>query len=456
MILISSVLFILSLAFPLYHTINAYWGTRKTPHYLATNVTKEAGMSILVPCFNEEDILHTSLKGVQSLTYSNFELIYINDGSTDDTLNVLDKLLELFEVYDSFHQSDLSFVPIKAVYKSRKYPFIKVIDKMNGGKADSLNAGIALAEKDIVITLDADSVLDSQALSMLNQAFSDPDVIAVGGNVHVLQGQHWLNDTWTPTFSGLKSIVKLQILEYIRGFYVFKFSLAKSNALSIISGAFGAFKKEILLEVGGYRKTLGEDIDITLRVQNAILKRKAGKVLFIPEAICYTEVPESWRDLYNQRIRWQKAFIDCFVLYFQVFMKSIFSNKISFFFIVDSFLAGIVASYFTVFFIVTLFIFIPTLPSEVLVFYLITSFVVNLLYILVSIKISTDYGHGYSKTEIIRLSLTIVLDLFFFRFMNLLIVIIGSLAYFINHHDWNKVSRSGRVYEIKKKAANHS
>ena len=242
------------------------------------------------------------------------ELIFINDGSTDETMEALISQLQLIPQELKVPAHALDFMPIKQIYRSSLYKNVLVIDKENGGKADSLNAGITYATKDIVITLDADSVLDTEALSILNQAFADSSVIAAGGNVHILQGRKQTGHGFEPSLLKMKQIVRFQILEYLRGFYILKASLAKSNALSIISGAFGAFKRNVLLEVGGYRQTIGEDIDITLKVQQYAMKHKGTHVLFVPEAICFTEVPESWKDLFNQRVRWQKAFMDCFVL----------------------------------------------------------------------------------------------------------------------------------------------
>jgi cellulose synthase/poly-beta-1,6-N-acetylglucosamine synthase-like glycosyltransferase len=246
----------------------------------------------------------------------------------------------------------------------------------------------------------------------------------------------------------MKQIVRFQILEYLRGFYILKASLAKSNALSIISGAFGAFKRDVLLEVGGYRQTIGEDIDITLKVQQYATKHKGTRVLFVPEAICFTEVPESWKDLYNQRVRWQKAFMDCFVLYFMTFIKSMFTNRISFFFLIDSFLVGVVASYFTGFFLISLMVFISEIPWQVIQFYVIGSLVVNMFYVVISLIISNQYGFGYSKRNLFAIIGTIFLDLFIFRFINLFYILVGSAAYFVNKEGWNKVARTGRNYSV--------
>ncbi|TWD96432.1 cellulose synthase/poly-beta-1,6-N-acetylglucosamine synthase-like glycosyltransferase [Neobacillus bataviensis] len=448
MYIVSFILFVLCILFPLFHTFNALKASKKTPSYLEVTPDKEVGMSILIPCYNEASILSTTIQGMKQLHYHNYELIFINDGSTDETMKSLFSELELIPQEFKKPAHALDFMPVRQIYLSSQYKDVLVIDKENGGKADSLNAGITYATNDIVITLDADSVLDAKALSILNQVFDDSSVIAAGGNVHILQGLEQTRNGFVPSLRKMKQIVRFQILEYLRGFYILKASLANSNALSIISGAFGAFKRNVLLEVGGYRQTIGEDIDVTLKVQQYAMKHKGSRVLFVPEAICFTEVPESWKDLYNQRIRWQKAFMDCFVLYFKTFIKSMVTNRISFFFLVDSFLVGVVASYFTGFFLITLIVSISEISWKVIQFYVIGSLVVNMLYIVISLIISNQYGFGYSKRNLFAIISTIFLDLFIFRFINLFYIMIGSAAYFVNKEGWNKVARTGRDYSI--------
>lgn len=446
--MVSFVLFVLCALFPLFHIFNALRASKKKPSYMEVTTSKEIGMSILIPCYNEASILSTTIQGMRQLHYQHYELIFINDGSSDETMKSLIRELQLSPRKVNVPAQALDFMPIRQIYRSDKYKNVLVIDKENGGKADSLNAGITYATKDIIITLDADSVLDTKALSVLNQAFADSSVIAAGGNVHVLQGRNQTLNGFVPSLRKKKPIVRLQILEYLRGFYILKASLAKSNALSIISGAFGAFKKNVLLEVGGYRQTVGEDIDITLKVQQYSMNHKGTQVLFVPEAVCFTEVPESWRDLFNQRVRWQKAFMDCFILYFRTFITSIFTNRVSFFFLVDSFLVGIVAAFFTVLYLISLIVFISDYSLLYVLFYTIGSLVINMLYTVMSLIISKQYGFGYSKQNLFAIIGTIFLELFIFRFINFFYIIFGSVAYFINKEGWNKVARTGRDYSV--------
>jgi cellulose synthase/poly-beta-1,6-N-acetylglucosamine synthase-like glycosyltransferase len=417
----------------------------KKPNYLKSTIKlREKQFSILVPCYNEENIIKTTILGIEQLNYGNYEFILINDGSLDHTFEIMARMLDL-EMQPPSLQHILEFSPIKGVYRSKKNPRVIVIDKMNGGKADSLNAGISYASSEIVITLDADSLLDETALTMINRAFEDENLIAAGGTVHVLQGRKFNKGLLKPTLK-VKPIVKFQIFEYLRGFYIYKASLAKADALSIISGAFGIFKKDVLLAVGGYRKTVGEDIDITLKVQNYKNKRKGLKVAYIPEAVCYTEVPETWKDFYKQRIRWQKAFVDCLILYFKELILTIFTKPLSFFFLVDAFLVGIVSSYITVLGFVLILLFFGY--TKLMIILTVISLSISLLYNFVSVGISYVYKNGFPFKDLLIIFVFIMLDLFFYRFIALFCTLYGTIQYFISKDDWNKVARTGREYNI--------
>nr|WP_277753240.1 glycosyltransferase family 2 protein [Metabacillus mangrovi] len=407
----------------------------------------EKGISILVPCYNEESIIQTAIEGMLALDYSNYEVLFINDGSSDLTMERLHEDLKLKPA--AFAASGvLKFNQVKAFYQAANTK-IKVLDKVNGGKADALNAGISYAEHSIIITLDADSLLKPDSLKIINGAFEDKKVIAAGGMVHVLQGRNLAQPDQPVRLSKMKQIVRFQTLEYIRGFFTYKASLAKSDALSIISGAFGIFKKDVLLDLYGFRKTVGEDMDITLKVQQYRKKHRRRKVLFIPEAICYTEVPESYKDLFKQRVRWQKAFTDCMMYYGKTLFPTVFKKKLSFFIVFDALCSGVLLSFFTLFFLVTQIFFFPiehTYPA--LLFFLSGAAGSNLLYALISLKISTHYRNAFSNRDMGYLAWTILADLLVYRFFTLFFTIYGTIAYFGKKDGWNKVARTGKKYIV--------
>ena len=439
------IIFTMTVSFPIFHMINALYAMRSDKRKNKIIPVRKRGISVLIPCYNEESIIETTINAMNNLTYKNVEFVFINDGSSDNTLMKIKDTILLKQIEKRCVLTKLEFKPIKSMYEAVENPNIIVIDKFNGGKADALNAGIMLASHSIIVTLDADSMLDNSALDKINEAFHDENVIAAGGIVHVLQGRKWKKGSLVPTLK-TKLIVKLQILEYFRGFFVYKASLAKSNALSIISGAFGVFRKDVLLQVNGYRNTVGEDIDITLKVQNYVKKHPNSKILFLPDAACYTEVPESWRDLYKQRIRWQKAFTDCLVLYKKEFLTTIFTRKLSFFFLIDSFFVGIVCSYIFITSAIWILFNLHTFDLRFILLYVILSSTCNLLYNFAALYTASKYNQIFPNVNIHSIALTIVLDLLFFRFLNILIICIGTVSYFIKREGWNKVARTGRDY----------
>lgn len=256
MLLIIEIFIFLSTVLPVFHLLNSFLTRKKQ---LMCTACEEKSFSIIIPCYNEEDTVQVSVHGLLAMDYQRYEAIYINDGSADNTLRVLDEILDLEEI-------EMATVPagVKKVYQSHKYRKFFVIDKRNGGKSDALNTGIHFAKANLVVTLDADSVLKKDSLIHMNSAFEDEDIVAVGGSIHILQGYE---PAYLQNRIGRKQslLITLQILEYLKGFYIYKMSLSKQRATAIISGAFGVFQKEILLLAGGFRKSLGEDIDITMR-----------------------------------------------------------------------------------------------------------------------------------------------------------------------------------------------
>jgi biofilm PGA synthesis N-glycosyltransferase PgaC len=426
--------------------INIFSFKHKVPYYMKKKAATQKGVSLLIPCYNEQSIIQTAIMGVERLDYSNMEIIYINDGSTDHTMELLYKLLRLTPTARK-PAGELSYKVVRGFYQSSIYPNVYVIDKINGGKADSLNAASDYAAKELVVTLDADSILDQKALHVINSAFQNEDIIAAGGMVHVLQGRSF-SEHGDRASMKLKHIVRFQILEYLKGFYIYKASLAKLDAMTVISGAFGVFSKKVLFEVGGYRNTIGEDIDITLRFQEYILKNKGKKMLFVPEAVCYTECPENWRDLFKQRVRWQKAFVDCVIQYRSTLVRSFLFHSVSFFFVVDAFFTGTVSTYFAAGSFLALAFNLGEGMQAMVTIYLCGSLFCNILYNFLGLLMAKRYGTHFKGHDKVRLLTTIILDLLVFRFISLYFIMYGSFAYFFNKHDWNKVARTGREYQL--------
>ncbi len=269
----------------------------------------EPPISIVIPAYNEEATIVTSVKSMLQLRYADYEVLVVNDGSRDGTLA---QLIEGFELlpFPQSHNARLDVKPIRGVYFSPKYPKLRVIDKVNGGKADGINCGINVARHSLFCCVDADSILERDALLRVVQPFmEDSTTVAAGGTVRIANGcivsdglltQPGIPDNWLGRF---------QIVEYLRGFLFGRLGWARINGLLIISGAFGVMHRDTVIEVGGYRhQTIGEDMELIVRMHRVLKeKRRPYRIVYVPEPVCWTEAPEDMRTLKNQRVRWQRG-----------------------------------------------------------------------------------------------------------------------------------------------------
>ncbi len=269
-------------------------------------------VSVLLPAFNESAAIVESVASLLGLRYPEFEVIVINDGSKDDTLQQVVEAYGL-EPLDRNTPNTLQTQPIRGIYQSRAYPELIVIDKENGGKADSLNAGINAARYPLVCGIDADSILEPDALLKVVEPFVlRPElVIATGGIVRIANGSSFARGTLTKADLPKRFIPGFQVVEYMRGFLVGRCSWSRLNALLIVSGAFGLFKKSTVVEVGGYAHTIGEDAELVVRMQRHMIEQERPyRVEFVADAVCWTEAPENLAVLQRQRTRWQRGLYD--------------------------------------------------------------------------------------------------------------------------------------------------
>jgi len=274
-------------------------------------------ISILAPAFGEELTIVASINSLLALRYGLYEVIVINDGSPDKTLEIMKDVFKLRKLARKYI-AQIPTKPVKAIYRSEVNKRLIVIDKENGGKADSLNAGINVSNFPLFCCIDADSVLEPDSLLQIVYPFMEnySEVIAVGGLVRVANGCDIKEGEVNAVRTSDKWIVNFQIVEYLRAFLTGRVGLSMINALLIISGAFGLFKKETVVEVGGYRTDIvGEDMELVVRMHK--IMRQKGKpclVQFIPDPVCWTEVPETYKILGLQRNRWQRGLSESLTL----------------------------------------------------------------------------------------------------------------------------------------------
>jgi cellulose synthase/poly-beta-1,6-N-acetylglucosamine synthase-like glycosyltransferase len=270
-------------------------------------------VSLLAPAFNEEANVVENVRSLLMLDYPLFEVILVNDGSTDGTLGLLVDAFDLRRSARSFERS-LPCKPIRGIYESESYPNLVVVDKANGGKADALNAGLNLSLYPIFCAIDADSILEPDALLRLVRPFVDaPGVtIAAGGVVRVANGCDIHGGRVHAVRLPRRPLPLIQIVEYLRAFLFGRMGWSTGNSLLVISGAFGLFDKKAAVLAGGYATdSVGEDMELVVRMHRYRRERRQPyRIGFVPDPICWTEVPESLRVLRRQRTRWQRGLID--------------------------------------------------------------------------------------------------------------------------------------------------
>jgi cellulose synthase/poly-beta-1,6-N-acetylglucosamine synthase-like glycosyltransferase len=272
-------------------------------------------VAILVPAYNEERTIVASVRALLALRYPDYEVIVINDGSKDRTISVLKEEFALLPADRPF-EAMVPHQPIKALYSSPQHPRLLIIDKDNGGKADAMNAGINLTRAPIFCAIDADSILEADALLRAVQPFvADPlHVVAVGGTIRILNGCRVKDGAITDVGLPSSLLALFQIIEYLRAFLMARLSLSRLETLTIISGAFGLFRRSIAVQVGGYSTdTVGEDLELVIKIHREMRRtQRRYRVEFIPEPVCWTEVPVSLRVLAAQRRRWQRGSLETY------------------------------------------------------------------------------------------------------------------------------------------------
>lgn len=279
-------------------------------------------LSIIVPAYNEENTITTSVASLLSLQYPEYEVIVVNDGSTDNTMKNLVEHFRLVRT-DRVIQLSLKHKPVREVLISLDHPNLIVLDKEQGGKADALNAGINISNFPVFCSIDADSLLENEALLRAARLFvEDKRVIATGGIVRVLNGSRIENATVTEILAPKKVIECFQAVEYIKGFLSGRTAWNRFGSLLIISGAFGIFRKDIVLKIKGYRETVGEDMDLVVRLHKHCREQRFPyKIVFIPDPICFTQVPSDLKSLLDQRNRWHRGLIDSLLYSKKMFLN---------------------------------------------------------------------------------------------------------------------------------------
>ncbi|WP_052571762.1 glycosyltransferase family 2 protein [Geothrix fermentans] len=269
-------------------------------------------ITLICPVFNEEAGVVPSVNSLISLRYPEFQVVVVSDGSTDTTLA---RLVKAFKLQPSQRvvRHLLPTQEVRGIYESAYVPNLVVVDKANGGKADALNCGINLARYPLVCCMDGDSLLENDALLRIARPFMDrPDMVASGGVVRPVNGCKvtpmgirgiFLPDSW---------LARFQIVEYLRAFLFARVGLASLDTMFIVSGAFGVFRKDVVVAAGGFETaTIGEDFELVVRLHRCLRDwKRPHHITLVPDPVCWTEVPEDFRGLGRQRNRWQRGLLE--------------------------------------------------------------------------------------------------------------------------------------------------
>lgn len=269
-------------------------------------------ISVLVPAHNERHTVLETVSSMLMLGYPEFEIIVINDGSTDDTLDLLRREFALFPVPQATRVA-IPTAPVHRVFRSVDHPNLVVLDKDQGGKSDALNAGINASQYPLICSVDADSLLESEALLRIARAFAEDErIVAAGGIIRVLNGAEVEEGRVVEAKTPSSYLELCQCQEYVRGFLTGRAGLAKLNALLIIAGAFALFRKSVILEAGGFsRETVCEDLEAVVRLHRHSREEETeARVIFVPDPVCWTQVPSDLRSLLRQRDRWQRGLLE--------------------------------------------------------------------------------------------------------------------------------------------------
>jgi cellulose synthase/poly-beta-1,6-N-acetylglucosamine synthase-like glycosyltransferase len=274
-------------------------------------------VSVLVPAYNEEPHIVRTVESLLDQDYPNFEVIVVDDGSTDATLAVLTQRFGL-ALSPETHPIAILGVPVRATYRSSPERRLRIVVKDNGGKGDALNAGINVANYQLILACDGDSVYTRDALKKMVEPFAtDSRTVAVGSSIGVSNDCALSHGPVVRKRLSKNWIVRFQVLDYFNAFLSSRVGWVHCNALTIVSGASGLWHKDVLIEAGGYRTdTKWEDFEMTMRVHHMLRKkRRSYRIRYTPFSICWTEVPDSVTSLWNQRVGWHRHVSECMSLH---------------------------------------------------------------------------------------------------------------------------------------------
>ena len=412
-------------------------------------------ISVLVPAYNESATIVDNTRNLLSLDFGNYEVIVVNDGSKDNTLDLLKDAFRLIQI-DQPYKRSIPTQQIRALYRSAEYPNLVVVDKENGGKADALNAGINVSMYPVFVSIDADSILERSSLAKIIYSFMiDPKCVAVGGIIRIASGCEIVNGELREINLSNKPLLMLQTNEYLRAFLTGRIGFHKMGMLLIISGAFGAFNKQLVIDAGGYTpRCIGEDMELVVKLHQHMLKgKRAYSIKFLPDPVCWTQPPDNLRDLKKQRKRWHIGLIDTLMRHRDMAFNSDY-GRVGIFCLPYFWIFELIGPVFEVmgYFSVP----ISFLLGIVNLHFMLSFFLVAVLYgTILSVGALLMEENTFRKypriSQILKLFLYAVLDNFGYRQLNTIYKVEAMLGYRKNKSSWGSIKRRTFAAEEKKK-----
>ncbi|TAH34214.1 MAG: glycosyltransferase family 2 protein [Alphaproteobacteria bacterium] len=406
-------------------------------------------ISLIIPAYNEQATIVESVRSGLALKYPDLEIVVVNDGSKDETLQTLINAFQLKPVTRA-HNLTIPHAPIHGVYGSKLYPRLLVIDKENGGgKANASNAGINFARNPLFCVIDADSLLEGEALLRAVRPFLEEpkQMIAVGGTIRILNGclirAGQIKEVRLPTHF----LPLVQNMEYIRAFLMARLAWSYWGMLGIISGAFGIFRRDIALEAGGYSiNCIGEDYELVIKMHRAMREKQIPYAMrYVPEPVCWTEGPETLETLGNQRKRWQRGALQVFFKHRRMLLNPRY-GKIGMLALVHSLIVDVIGPFaeFLGYIIIPILWAMGVLNMEFMLAYIAVFFGFGIFISICTLSLEEMQLMRVPRTrDLLRLAGVAVIENFGYRQLNNIWRVIGWLDFLRGKKGWGQMTRKG-------------
>lgn len=405
-------------------------------------------VSIILPAYNEEKTIVESVTSLLFVKYPSYELLVVNDGSKDNTLQ---KLIDSFNLIktDYVYKNSIKTAEVRGIYISKEYRSLVVIDKGNGGKADALNAGINISKYPFFCAIDADSILGEDALARLIIPFvHDPlRTTAVGGIVKAANGADIEKGRLLRERLTKNPLVIFQTVEYARSFFMGRVGLSVINSLLIISGAFGLFRKEDVLKVSGYKpRSLGEDMLLVVNLHKLKHReRKSYRICFLHDTVCWTEIPSNLRTLRRQRIRWQMGFLESLTENRDMFLNPRYGT-VGLFSIPFHFFSEIIPPFFELmgYVVIGLGLHLNAMTLQTILYFFLVTWVYSAVHSFIGLAMEHFVVGTTLKFHHFLFKLLVsLLENLCYRQINLIFRIAGVFKFFTKRREWGEMERRG-------------